>query len=1038
MFKPVDPKTPLPSVEKKLLEYWKKENIFQQSIDNRPADKRYTFYDGPPFATGLPHYGHILAGTIKDVIPRYQTMRGYRVDRRFGWDCHGLPVENVVEKKFNLTSKKEIEEKFGIAAFNEQCRADVLQYTAEWEATVERMGRWVDFKNDYKTMDPEYMESIWWVFRQLWDKDLIYRGHKVMWVSPPLATPLSNFEVSLGYKEVKDSAVTWKFQLKDEPDTYLLAWTTTPWSTLSTMGLAIGDDHTYLKVQVGDEKIVFVKEQLETILSGIEEYEILEEFKGEKLVNKSYHPIVDYYKDLPEVKNNQNAYKVHATDYVETSSGTGIVTINGSYGEVDMEAVQKIGLPFILDLEMSGHFNDLAQNYSGMHFKEAERKIIEYGQENNQIWKVEKYKHSYPHCWRTDAPLINYATSSWFVNVEKIKEQMLLANQDTHWVPDDIKNGRFGQWLENARDWCISRNRFWGAPLPVWIAEDDENDMICIGSIKELEDFTEQKVTDLHKHFVDNIIIIKNGKKYHRIPEVLDCWFESGAMPYAQNHYPFENQEMFDANFPAEFIAEGLDQTRGWFYTLVVLGTALFNKAPFKNVIVNGLILAEDGKKMSKRLQNYPDPNKVFEDYGADALRLYLMNSPVVRAQALRFSERGVEEVVRKILLPLWNSYSFFVTYANIDNWEPKDSNRTNPPEVSHSLDRFIISELEALTQHLTTELDQYHLQKAAEPIVNFIDSLTNWYIRRSRRRFWKSENDTDKDQAYQTLYYVLTKLSKIIAPFTPFIAEEIFRNLTDSKSVHLEDWPEAHANFIDHEFNRTTAIVRKIINLGHSIRAQEKIKVRQPLSNAEIILEEDDFHRITKSEIEVIKEELNIKEVEITTNAHDLICKTISINASIIGPKLGSEVQKIIQDARDGKYELTLDGKVQIGGHLLEEGEFELKIQGKEGVNLAHDDGVAITLNTVITPDLEAEGYARDIIRHIQDTRKEENFNVDDRIIIIAHTDNDDLRSIINSHQDYIKTETLAKELHLSDIQQAKPIKLSPYSMSVSIVISK
>ncbi len=1012
MFKKVDPKQNFPAMEEKWIQTWKDNKTFEKSVEERPSEKEFIFYDGPPFATGLPHYGHILAGTMKDVVPRYQTMRGHRVERVFGWDCHGLPVENVVEQELGLNGKKEIEEKVGKYDFNEKCRTSVLRYTNEWEKTVNRMGRWVDFKNDYKTMSPEFMESVWWVFKQIWEKGLVYKGHKAMHICPHCVTPLSNFEVTLGYKEVKDNSVIWKFPVVGQENTYLLAWTTTPWSTLSTMGLSVGPKFTYVKVKVGEENLIFVKDQMEFVLKGIEEYEVVGEMKGSELVGLEYQPISDAYRSLPEVSENANVYHVFAGDYVEITEGTGLVTINGSYGEIDMEAAKNNGLPMVMDVNMDGHFNELSGVYAGMYVKDVEKKLLEDMKVVGRVFRSEAYKHSYPHCWRCDTPLLNYANSSWFINVQEIKPQMLKANSEVHWVPGHIREGRFGTWLENAKDWCVSRSRFWGTPLPIWVNVEDDSDMLCVGGIAELEALSGVKVTDLHSHFVDDIEIEKDGKKYKRILEVFDCWFESGAMPYAQHHYPFEDKEKFEKNFPAEFIAEGLDQTRGWFYTLMVLGVALFGKSPFKNVIVNGLVLAEDGKKMSKKLKNYPDPQIVFDQYGADALRFYLMNSPVVRAEPLRFSEKGVNEVIRKILLPFWNSFSFFVTYANIDGWEPTAEmlEGKHTPETDNKLDRWIISELEALLRDLTKEMDSYDLQQASEPIVHFIDSLTNWYIRRSRRRFWKSDSDTDKSQAYTTLYYCLVKFSQIIAPFMPFIAEEVYTTLTNAESVHLSSWPQFDEKKIDEALNQEMALVQKIVNLGHSLRAKVKIKVRQPLSKVQVALPEEVDPAFILAQKEVILEELNVKDLEILPAGADVIKANVTVNAKVVGPKYGGDVQKIIQMVKNGEFKI--EGKqVKVGDFVLEEGEVEIGFSGQDGVDAESDGGIVVILDPEITPALRQEGHVREIIRHIQDLRKEADYQVDDRIKVMLEIP-ESLKAAIDEYSDYLKTETLADEL--------------------------
>jgi isoleucyl-tRNA synthetase len=1001
MFTPVDPKQSFPVLEEKLIKHWKKEKTFEKSISTKSKKKEYVFYDGPPFATGLPHYGHILAGTLKDVAPRYWTMRGYRVERKFGWDCHGLPVEYEVEKELGLSGKKDIEEKYGVHKFCEKCRSIVLRYTKEWEETVERMGRWVDFRNDYKTMNPEYMETIWWVFRQLWDKGLLYEGHKSMHICPRCVTPLSNFEVTQGYKDITDQSVTAKFKLDGEENTYILAWTTTPWTLPGNFFLAVGKNIQYVKIELDGEKLILAKNLLEKVL-GTQEYKLIKTFKGSELEGKTYEPLLPYYAHTKK----DGGFKIVLADFVSTEDGTGIVHIAGGYGEDDMVLVKKQGFPIIQHVGMDGRFKPEVKEFVGEEVKpsddpmKTDRKMVEFLKSKNKVFKAETYRHSYPHCWRCDSPLLNFSTTSWFVKVLDIKEKMLKANQKINWVPDHLKDGRFGDWLENARDWCISRNRFWGTPLPIWRAEDGE--CICIGSIKELEKLSKEKVTDLHKHYVDKIEIKKNGKTYNRVPEVLDCWFESGSMPYAQEHYPFQNKARFEKNFPAQFIAEGLDQTRGWFYTLVVLGTALLSKSPFKNVIVNGLVLAEDGKKMSKRLKNYPEPGLVFNKYGADALRFYMMNSPVVKAEVLRFSEKGVEEVVKSMLLPLWNSYSFFVTYANIDKWTPKKTAKT-----TNKLDKWILSELQILIKDVTKQMNAYDLQKATDPIQRFIDNLTNWYIRRSRRRFWKNENDSDKNSAYKTLHEVLTTVSKILAPFCPFISEEIFRNLTGKESVHLEDWPKAKEALIDKKLSKEIAVTRAIVTLGHGVRSQKQIKVRQPLKKVRVALP---THLHTKFEENVIKEELNVKEFEILKDASLVAEMKVTPNAKILGPKFGGKVQEIIRASREGKFEISGD-KVKICGIELSGDEVQLGYQGKEGFDVASENGIVVALDTTITEELKQEGIARDIIRFIQDMRKEAGYEVADHIFVAIETRNEALKAIIK-FEHYISGETLANKI--------------------------
>jgi len=1045
MFKKVDPKQSFPEMEKNILSYWKENKIFEKSVDQRSEEKSYVFYDGPPFATGLPHYGHILAGTMKDVIPRYWTMRGYRVERRFGWDCHGLPVENLVEKELGVQGRMEIEERIGVNKFNESCRASVLRYTSEWEQTVERMGRWVDFKNDYKTMDVDFMESIWWVFNELWDKGLVYEGHKPMHICPSCVTPLSNFEVTLGYADVTDLSVTAKFELGDEASqiigedgVYVLAWTTTPWTLPGNMALAFGKGIKYVLVKDMREgsngvKYILAENLIEKVF-GEEGAEVIREIDVEQLEGKNYKPLFPYY-DNDEVEGKK--FVIEFADFVTTEDGTGIVHIAPMFGDDDFNLGQEKGLAKVQHVYMNGHFVEEVIDFAGKEVKGQDQNIAKYLDEKGLLFSQQKYKHSYPHCWRCDAPLLNYATSSWFVDIQKIKSKMLSANDQIHWVPEHLKEGRFGKWLENARDWCISRNRFWGTPLPIWVSEDGEK-KICVGSREELYELSGVMVDDLHKHFVDEVTFEKDGVLYKRVSEVLDCWFESGAMPYAQNHYPFENKEWFDKNFPAQFIAEGLDQTRGWFYTLVVLGAALFDKPPFKNVIVNGLILAEDGKKMSKRLKNYPDPLKVFDKYGADALRFYMINSPVVKAETLRFAERGVADVVRNIILPLWNSYSFFITYAEIDKWSPSgqlgavvgDDGESGNGEVdcmpgeNNRLDKWIVSELEQLLNELTYELDNYDLQQATTPIAKFIDSLTNWYIRRSRRRFWKSENDGDKNEAYSTLFYVLKKLSLILAPFMPFVSEEIYRNLTGNESVHLADWPEFDSSKIDLGLNREIELVQKIVSLGLAVRAQHKLKVRQPLGKIEVVgarfMSEIDFdscgvgsaHCLCDGDVQMIKEELNVKEVVFLAGSDEVASKTAKPIGAKIGRKFGKDVQIIIKEAKDGNFEELEEGKIKVADKwVLESDEFEYSYKGKEGHFVAAEGGVVVSLDGAITPELKREGIARDIVRLIQSLRKKADYKVDARIRVMVEASGEAAEAI-REFEAYVKSETLAEEI--------------------------
>jgi len=990
-------------MEKAIIQYWKENNTFKKSIEKPAGEKNpkdYVFYDGPPFATGLPHYGHLLAGTLKDVVPRYWTMQGYKIERNWGWDCHGLPVENIVEKELNLGSKTDIEE-YGIDKFNESCRSVVLRYTEEWKKVVERMGRWIDMENDYKTMNPEYMESIWWVFKSLWDKDRIYEGHKVVPYCPRCATPLSNFETNQGYQDKQDPALTAKFELEGSPGVYLLAWTTTPWTLPSNLAIAVGPELTYARIKdTNGEKYIMALDRIPNYYKNPDEYVIEEEFLGKEMDGMKYKPLMPYYKDKPEPR----AFTVTLGNFVTLEDGTGLVHM-APFGEDDMATLKSLNIEAVYPLDAECKFNSEVKEYEGVDAYEANPLIIKKLKDEKKIVRHETINHSYPFCWRCDTPLIYRPISTWFVKVNEMKDKLLKTNQEINWIPDHIKNGRFGKWLEGARDWAISRNRYWGTPLPIWRNVDDESDLIVVGSIKELEDLSGKKITDLHKHKIDPVEIKKDGKLYKRIPEVLDCWFESGSMPYAQIHYPFENKEKFENNFPAEYIAEGLDQTRGWFYTLHVLSNSLFNKPAFKNCIVNGIVLAEDGMKMAKKLQNYPDPSKVMETYGADAMRFYLINSPVVKADDMRFSEKGISDVIRNMILPIWNSYSFFVTYANIDKWTPETLNLKS----TSKLDKWILSLLNELVETEIKWMKKYDLQKASNAIYSFVDSLTNWYIRRSRRRFWKSEDDEDKKMAYQTLYIVLTKLCQVIAPFMPFLSEEIYRNLTSKESVHLTRYPVPDKETRDPKLMEEMFAVKTIVSLGLASRAKNKIKVRQPLAKVQVALGDQYDKKVLNDQIEIIKEELNVKDIELIDNPKDLAEVIARPNAKLLGPKYGKDVQKIIIEAKNGKFEKLDNGNIKILEFELTPDEMEIAYLGKEGMDVETEEGILIALDTKITPELKLEGQARDLVRQIQEMRKSADYKVDDRIqIAIIGTDDD----LIEKFGNYIKTETLSTSI--------------------------
>ncbi|MEK7681083.1 MAG: class I tRNA ligase family protein [Patescibacteria group bacterium] len=1173
--------------EREILKYWDEHKCFEKSIENRSEKKPYHFFDGPPFATGLPHYGHIVASLMKDVVPRFWTMRGFRVERKWGWDCHGLPVENIIEKDLNLQSKKDIEN-FGIAKFNEACRSAVLRYADEWKKTIKRMGRWVDMDNDYKTMDLPYMESVWWVFKQLWDKNLIYKGHKAMHICPRCVTPLSNFEVTQNYKDIKDISVTAKFKvqsskLKVDGDLYILAWTTTPWTLPGNVLLAINKSIKYqiLSIEGEDGNYIVAKDRAEAVLKD-KKYKIKKEVSGSGMIGLEYEPLFSYFKDTA------NCFRVVAADFVTTTDGTGVVHIAPAFGEDDYNVGKAEGVPLVQHVTMEGKFIPQVTDFAGMEVKpkdtpdfddrspqegpvKADVEIIKWLAHNGKLFSKAKIEHSYPHCWRCDTPLLNYATSSWFIKVTELKKELLKNNEAINWVPEHIKEGRFGVWLEGAHDWAISRNRYWGTPLPVW--ENEDGEAICVGDVKELAELTGKKITkiiftrhgesetnvkgvrtsaldgdnltkkgeaevvelakkfdqkidliisspifrakrtaeiinkklktelvfdpllveysfgawegltpderhgqedykkykkitsleerfnfrlgstgetrveiverirkfvnqllekhkgktilivshgginaalckviqnisyekyfqeenidhnitktyyadesgrefDLHKHFIDQLIIKKDGKEYKRIPEVLDCWFESGSMPYGQMHYPFENKKKFESGFPAEFIAEGQDQTRGWFYTLHVLATALtMGKKPsipvkksvaaFKNVIVNGIVLAEDGKKMSKRLKNYPEPEILLEKYGADAMRYYLATSPVMQAEALNFSETGVREMYNKVVNTVYNVLEFYLMYAGTGTGaviptskeeslsgkktdrDPSSAKASLGMTSKNILDKWILAKLQILIQDVTAGMEAYKLVDASRPIVDFVSELSQWYVRRSRDRF-KGGDEKDKEQATVTLREVLLELSKVMAPFTPFIAEKIYLAVGGKmESVHLDNWPEVNKKLFNDDVLRDMILARKIVEMGLALRAEKGIKVRQPLS--ELLISEE----LGKDYLELIADELNVKKVKL-----------------------------------------------------------EFKKMG-DGIAVKEDGGLRVGLDATVTGELKKEGLAREIVRTINQIRKDNKLTIADRVAVKYGTDDQLLRSVFVEYAEEIKKSVLAERLESGD----------------------
>lgn len=1014
MFSPVDTKTPLAKQEEKVIDFWKNEKILEKSILEGKKLPPFSFYDGPPFATGLPHYGHLLVGTIKDVVLRYKAMKGFQVSRRFGWDCHGLPVENEIEKAKGLSGASSIEA-FGIDKFNEECRNIVLRYTGEWESTVLRFGRWVDFSDTYRTMDPPFMETVWWVFAELWRRGLIYEGYKVMPYSAKLGTPLSNFEAGENYKEVDDPSIVVALDLEDDENCSLLIWTTTPWTLPSNLAVMVHPEVEYLVLEHKETKkrYIIAEQRAPAILKDVEKYQEVGRMKGQELAGKRYRPLFPFFFQFKE----HGAFRVILDDFVQLDEGTGLVHSAPGFGEVDFYACQRAGIPVVCPVDQNGRFTDEVQPYQGRFVKDCDKEIIRELKSQGRILIHESIRHRYPFCWRSDTPLIYKAVSTWFVAVEKIKDRLLRANDAINWVPSHIKYGRFGRWLENARDWAISRNRYWGTPIPLWRSDDGE--CIVIESRKQLLELTGASPDDLHRHFIDNLTITKDGKVFRRINEVFDCWFESGSMPYAQLHYPFENQEKFAQLFPAEFIAEALDQTRGWFYTLTVLGAALFDSPAFKNVVVNGIVLAEDGTKMSKRLRNYPDPLDVVGKYGADAVRLYMLGSPVVHADDLCFSEAGVELVLRQVFLPLWNAVSFFVTYARIYNWTP-------PSAFAHpkaEIDRWIVSVTSKLIAEVEEDLDKYDLSTASLRLQPFVDHLTNWYIRRSRRRFWSDEDSQDRREAFETLYRVLITFTKVAAPFSPFTMELVWQALrlpSDPESVHLSRYPEKDLFPRDCELEAAHEAAQLVVKLAHALRKSLKLKVRQPLSKAFIVTSDLNTRKLLASVKGIIADEINVKEVDFSDDEHPFVTLKAKPNFRVLGKRVGSRMPAVHHALEHLHYsklqELLAHGSLSL--HLedgtrveVSKDEVEVVRQVRESVIAMHEGGLTVALEVALDEALLAEGLAREVVNKLNTMRRDLDLAVTDRIQVTIQT-TDRARASIEAYFDYIKEETLATSI--------------------------
>jgi len=1040
MFKQFDEKINYPEIEERILRFWEENKIFEKSISTRDVNKPFTFYEGPPTVNGKPGIHHVMARTLKDLVCRYKTMQGFQVHRKAGWDTHGLPIEIALEKELGFTQKSDIE-KFGVSKFNKKAKELVyhhIEMKEGWRTLTERMGYWINLDDPYITCTNEYIESVWWALSEYYKKGLIYKGFKIVPQCPHCETPLSSHELALGYDEVKDPSVYVKFKLKDE-DAAILVWTTTPWTLISNIALAVGPEIEYVKIKHEKHGIIYLAKARLSIIKE-EEYQLLEELKGSELLNKDYEPLFNY---IPVEK---RAWYVIPGDFVSTEDGTGVVHIAPAFGADDYEVSKKFDLPFIQPVTKSGRFTDQVTDFAGrlvksIQFETHEEKgadpdIIRNLKERNLLYKATNdYLHSYPHCWRCENPLIYYARDSWYIRTTEIAKRMIDLNNTINWCPPEVGTGRFGNWLEENKDWSLSRDRYWGTPLPIWL--DDEGNMIVIGSIFELKegfvdrdgirvaikDLPESEI-DLHKPFVDEVKFEKNGKVYKRTPELIDVWFDSGAMPFAQFHYPFENKDLFEQNYPCDFICEGIDQTRGWFYTLHAIGTMLFDNVTYKNLIVNELILDKEGQKMSKSKGNTVDPFALFDKYGADTTRWYLVTTSPPWKPTL-FDEEGISEVQRKFFGTLFNTYNFFVLYANIDKYDFKDKfiEYSNRPEI----DRWIISKLSSLVKEFEELMDNYDVTKAARLVSNFtIDQLSNWYVRRSRRRFWKSEMNSNKLSAYQTLYECLITISKLTSPFAPFIAEELYQNLNkvtnleSNLSVHLVYYP--NPSFFDTELETKMDIAQRVVYLTRSMRAKHNLKVRQPLKKIMVVVDKNKRDALGKMK-DVILEEVNIKELVVLEDDSGVVNKSAKPNFKVVGPKYGKLVKlltnaikelnknAIAEIEKTGEYTLDLDGNsVKISLEDIEIISHEI-----EGWLVESEEGVTIAIDTELSEDLIAEGYAREFVNRVQNMRKDFGLDIIDRIELYLKGD-EKIVEYIEQFSNYIANEVLAEKIHTSE----------------------
>ncbi|MEA2015684.1 MAG: isoleucine--tRNA ligase [Actinomycetota bacterium] len=1044
MFKKVDSNVDLVKLEEKILKFWDKNNIFKKTLEKNKGKERFVFYEGPPTANGAPGVHHILSRVYKDIFPRYKTMKGYDVPRKAGWDTHGLPVELEVEKELNINSKKEIEE-IGIEKFNKMCRQSVMKYEEEWQKLTRRIGFWLDMDNAYLTFKNDYIETVWWILKNIWDKDLLYQDYKIVPYCPRCGTALSSHEIALGYKEVEDYSIMVKFPHGEKENTYFLVWTTTPWTLISNAAAAVKRDADYAEVEYKGEKLIMAKNLVGDVLGEDAEYNICRTFKGSEIISSGYSPIYDY------AGGDKNAFKIIGGDFVSVEEGTGIVHIAPAFGEDDMNAGKENNLPLVQMVDEEGRFKKEVKKFAGLNIEKSNPEVIKELEERKLLFGVKKIKHPYPFCWRCNSRLVYYAKKSWYIKTSKIKKDLLKSNEGVRWFPEHIKYGRFGKWLEGNIDWALTRERYWGTPLPVWL--DENGHKVCIGSIEELK---EKAVNlpgklDLHRPYVDDIVIKcpECGKEMRRVPEVIDVWFDSGSMPYAQFHYPFENKELFKDNFPADFICEAIDQTRGWFYTLLAISTLLFKKTSFKNVLCLGLINDENGQKMSKSRGNVINPWDILNKQGADSIRWYFFTG-VSPWLTKNFSMKAIDEVIRKFILTLWNTYTFFVIYANIDNFNPYGHDLK--VEERLEIDRWILSELNSTIKKVNELMDDFNVTESGRAIQNFVDVLSNWYVRRSRRRFWKSEEDRDKISAYKTLYECLVEITRLCAPFIPYLSEEIYGNLTGSigkgkESVHLEEYPAHDENLIDKDLSFKMDIARRVVNLGRAVRSKTRIKIRQPVEKVTLYFDEDKGKKEAVNHLKgIITSELNVKKIEFAGDINELVSYDIKPNLSILGKKYGSMVpgikKKLLSEdlvrtalkVKNGKnISLAIDGKHI---ELLPE-EIIVEVSNKEGLGIESDGEITAGIPTVIPENLLEEGLCRELVHQVQNLRKEADFKIENTIDLAIEPGIKE--DILKKFRNYIMKETLSKSMghDFKDDMFVKEVKVNDRKIKIGIRVT-